>query len=29
VRRVFEETLRIEPGFEQARRNLAGIESPQ
>ncbi len=28
-RRDFEEALRIEPGFEQAKRNLERIQSPQ
>ena len=29
ARRDFEEALRIDPGFEQARRNLDGMRSPQ
>ena len=29
ARRDFEEALRIEPAFEQARRNLEGIQSPR
>lgn len=29
ARKDFEAALRIEPGFEQARKNLEGIESPQ